>query len=95
MVNNFTLAALETLLVIKFRPTFLALQYQSDYDTIEVVMSSAQFNYLSLNDRVISVFNEISKEMPTLMEETLIVVQPFNSVEIDQVLNDVFESQIK
>ncbi len=62
-MDKIKLAALETLLVVKFRPTFFALTYHEEIDTIEVMISSISFNYLSLTERVISVFNEIYKDV--------------------------------
>ncbi len=87
--NNTILTALESFLVYKFRPTFLALHLVEDYDTIEIVMSANSFNYLSLSERVINIFNEIDKQFPSLMESHLIVLQAFNSVEMDKVMDDL------
>jgi hypothetical protein len=85
------LVALEYLLTIKFRPTFLALHMHEDYGIIEVVISSLSFNYQTLEERLKSIYKEIEKELPTIMEENLIVVQPFDSVQIEMVIQDLYE----
>ncbi len=92
--NNIILAALESFLVYKFRPTFLALTFDEESEIIQVVISANSFNYLSLSERVINIFNEIDKQFPSLMESHLIVLQPYNSIEIEKVLNDLFEDNL-
>lgn len=88
------LAALESLLAIKFRPTFLALTINQDDGIIQVVMSCLNFNHQSINERTISVFNEINRELPQLIDEHLIVLQCFNSEEIERVIDDLFQEEL-
>ncbi len=87
--NSVILAALESFLVYKFRPTFLALTLDEDCEIIQVVISANSFNYLSLSERVINIFNEIDKQFPSLMESHLIVLQAFNGPEMEKVMLDL------
>lgn len=84
-------ASLEMLLVNKFRPTFLALTIDEETGTIQVVMSCIKFNYQTITERTISVFTTIYKEMPNIIEDNLIVLQCFNTVEMNKVLDDMFK----
>lgn len=90
-----TLTTLESLLVSRFRPTFLALTMNDDGDTIQVVLSCNAFNIMPISQRVISVFNEIDKELPHLVSEYLVVLQAFNGEEIERVIDDVFQEAIE
>ena len=90
--NKTILVALEHLLIIKFRPTFLALTYNQDYDIIEIVMSANQFDYMSVSERIAHVFMEIQRNLPQVLKEHLIVVQPFSGEQMEDVLEDLFGS---
>lgn len=92
--DKIKLAALETLLVVKFRPTFLALTLHEEDGTIEVVISCLRFNSMTVSERTISVFNEVFKELPHLIEEHLIVIQCFNGIELERVLSDMFDEEL-
>lgn len=89
--DNTLITALEVLLSIKFRPTFLALTIDTIDGTIEVVMSCKQFETISISERTISVFNEIQKELPLLLQDHLVVLQCFDSKQMEQVLDDLFQ----
>lgn len=89
------LAAIESLICYTFRPTFLALTIHPEFETIEIVMSTISFNYQSIPERVISVFNVIDKEMPHLMESHLILLQTFDSAQMERVLDNLFEEELE
>lgn len=86
------LVALESLLTLKFRPTYFELTIDEWSGIIQGVIVSNQFNLQNLNERVISVFGEIQKNMPTVMEEHLIIMQAFNSVEFEKVIEQYYKS---
>lgn len=94
-LNKWHCAALEQLLTIRFRPTFLALTIDEENELIQAVLSCDKFNYQTVNERTISVFNEIFKEMPSLIEENLIVLQCFSSLEMERVLDDMFTKELQ
>lgn len=93
MYDRTILAALELMFILKFRPTFLTLQMLPTDDIIEVVISCKSFDYQDLSERTISVFNEIWKQFPNLIDEHLIVVQCFSTSEMEKVLDDIFNKE--
>lgn len=85
--------AIEQILIIRFRPTFLALTYDEECDIIDIVISANSFDYMTISERVVRVFNEILKQMPSVKEDYLIVVQAFTGDEILQVLEGLFPEE--
>lgn len=94
-MNNQILAELEYLLTVKFHPTFLALTISPEDGTIEVVMSAYSFNSMTISERTISVFNTIDRHMPATLTEHLIVLQCFSTNQIDDILDDLYQQQLK
>lgn len=89
--SNTITAALESLLIIQFRPTFLALQFHETDGIIEIVMSCLDFAHLSIPDRTTAVFKEIEEHLPTVMQDHLIIAQLFDGAQIEAVLEDMFK----
>lgn len=87
------LVAIEQILIINFRPTFLALTFDEDCGIIDIVISANSFEYMSISERIVRIFNEILKQMPSVKEDYLIVVQAFSGDEIMQVLDGLFPEE--
>jgi len=84
-----TLNQIESLLITKFRPTFLAITYDAHNSTpfIHIVMSSKQFESRTVDERIAQVFNWLHKKDKDIVEKNAIIVEAFDSAE----MRDVFE----
>lgn len=84
-----TINQIESLLVLKFRPTFLAITYNSHDSNpfIHVVMSSRQFDKRTVDERIAQVFNWLHKKDKDIVEKNALVIEAFTSSE----MADVFE----
>jgi len=82
------LKKLEALLISHFRPTFFDIK-QIDENSIHIIISCLQFNYLDIQSRIQDVFNLINSRIPDIMENTLIVVQAYNSEEMNELIGKI------
>lgn len=84
---NEKLADLEAILVKEFRPTFLSLQYEEDEKKpfIHVVISSRQFNELSIDQRVATVYKKVFDSQPDLLSMLPVIVETFTSSEMVEI----------
>jgi hypothetical protein len=89
------LVHLEHVLVTKLRPTFLAVAEVSTDGTVEVIMSCLQFRGRSIQERTGMVFNILKYYLAESMTERLVVVQCFDSTEIDEILSAEFNQSTK
>jgi len=80
---------IETILVQKLRPTFLALNHDvtTGKSFIHVVVSAKSFNRMNVDERIALVFNHLLNSDKDLVEQNTIIVEAFNSSE----MADVFE----
>jgi hypothetical protein len=80
---------IESILVNKLRPTFLALNHDKTTDNpfIHVVVSAKVFNRMNIDQRIATVFNYLLDSDKDLVEKNTIIVEAFNSTE----MADVFE----
>lgn len=80
---------IESILVRKLRPTFLALNHDTTTGKpfIHVVVSAKSFNRMDIDQRIALVFNHLLDSDKDLVEQNTIIVEAFNSAE----MADVFE----
>lgn len=81
---------IEHLLILKYRPTFLHVTQPDKDGDIQVVVSSIIFNEMTVNERIQSIFNLLYKYLGDIMENRLVIVQAFNSEEMEHVIDKVF-----
>lgn len=83
-------ARLEYSLIVYFRPTFLLISDPRINDDVQIIISSIKFNYLPIQGRVAEVFKLINEKCPEILENRLLLVQAYNSQEIEDVLVEIF-----
>lgn len=83
------LNAIETALVSRFRPNFLAVDTVPNQEkpVIHIVISATSFNKRTVDQRIAQVFNCLISKDETLVKENTIVVEAFTSSE----MADIFE----
>jgi hypothetical protein len=84
-------AKLEHCLILTYRPTFLVISKTNLNGVIEIIISSTFFSFLPIQGRISDVFKTIEKYCPDILQEKMIVIQAFNSREINEVLEDTFK----
>ena len=84
-----TLNKIESILVSRFRPAFLALNVVTDKQTsaIHIVISAKSFNKKTVDQRIAQVFNCLMTKDKELVEKNTIIVEAFTSTE----MADIFE----
>jgi hypothetical protein len=89
--TELNIAKLEHAIIIHFRPSFLYIAPPAEGGVIEIILSCQKFNYQNVQERISEFFNLINLKLPGIVEEQLLVVQCYNSSEMEQVLMEVFK----
>ena len=84
-------ARLEYELIIQFRPVFLFISSPSDTGEIQIVLSCVKFNYLTIQERVTEIFKLINLKCPDIIENRLLIIQAFDTKQMEDVLIEVFD----
>lgn len=87
-------ARLEYILCVYLRPTFLIIDEDSAGD-IKVVVSALSFSYLSIEERINKIFVLLREKCPDILEKRLIVVEAYNSTELDDILEQLFNEELR
>lgn len=87
------LVDLEFALCSKLRPTFLTIN-ESDDKTIQIIVSCIQFKNKSIQQRISIIFRLIESYVPDILKDRLIVVQAYDNLEIDNILDDIFSQEL-
>lgn len=92
MEDKHLLLDLEYALCAKLRPTFLAISPDTEFDAVDVIISTQAFTYMTIEKRVNTVFSLIKAHCPAILKEgKLVVVQAFTASEIEELLEDMFK----
>jgi len=81
---------IEHLIILRYRPTFLHVTHPDEDGDIQVVVSSILFNDMSVYERIASVFQLIYKHLGGIIADRLVIVQAFNTKEMENVIENVF-----
>lgn len=73
------------------RPTFLAITEPDEDEDIQILISSNLFNVMDIEDRIEYVFKIIKDHCPEVTSNRLIIVQAYNSEEIEDVIDNIFK----
>lgn len=85
------LALLEYVLVTHFRPTFLHIEPPDMNGDIQIILSCINFQYIPIQKRVTDVFNLINDKYPEILKDRLILVQAYDTIQMEQLLTEVFK----
>lgn len=88
--DNTDLIKLEHLLITHMRPAFLAISYPDESGTIQVVISCFKFEYMDIPKRIKMIFDLINSGAPEIMDSRLILIQAYDSLQMEQVLEEIF-----
>ncbi len=91
--SNNDLTLLENSLILSFRPSFLHITSPDIDNDIQVLISTRHFNAKNVHERIIMVYNLIKKTCPKVLEDRLVVVQAYTPIEMDDVLEYVFNDE--
>jgi hypothetical protein len=86
--NEFDL--LEKYLILSFRPSFLHITNPDENNDVQVLISTRHFNQKTVQERIIMVYNIIKQNCPKILDDRLVVVQAYTPLEMDDVLEYVF-----
>lgn len=88
-------AELEYALSVKLRPTFLIITNPNQHPEgdIYIMISTIAFKNMSVEKRVKTVFSLISKHVPDILEDRLVVIQAYSSDELEDVIEDIFSGE--
>ena len=89
-------AKIEYVLSAYLRPTFLAITRSEDDEDgdIQILVSAHQFSYMTVPERVGHVFSIIQKHCPEAMQNRLLIVQCYDKIELEEVLNEIFNEKM-
>jgi len=90
---KYDLAFLEKTLILKFRPSFLHITSPDEDNDIQVLISARHFLNKSVHERILMITNTIKSECPEVFNDRLIVIQAYSPVEMDDVLDYVFDDE--
>lgn len=82
---------LEKTLILKFRPSFLHITSPDEDNDIQVLISTRHFVNKTVHERIQMVINTIKSECPEAFIDRLIVIQAYTPMEMDDVLDYVFD----
>jgi stress-induced morphogen len=96
MESKELLAELEYALNTKLRPTFLTITDPNldENGDIQILISCIAFKGKSIQERVSIVFNVIKQFIPKLIEDRLVVIQCYDSTEIEEVLDNILDDEL-
>lgn len=83
---------IEHALIMHFRPTFLVVENQNENGDIHIVISCLRFNYLSIQERIIDIYNLLNWKLPDILQQHLVVIEAYNSEEIDLLLEEALKN---
>lgn len=87
------LKKLEYILISHFRPTFLFVDKPNEHGDIYIVISSIRFNYLGVQERILDIFNLLNFKCPDILKEHLIVIEAYNSDQMNEILEETFSNE--
>lgn len=90
---QYDLVVLEKSLILFFRPSFLHITSPDMDNDIQILISTRHFNNKTVQERMIMVYNLIKKDCPTVLNDRLVVVQAYTPLEMDEVLEYVFNDE--
>lgn len=82
--------SLQYILNVYAKPSFLLITNPDENNDIQIVISCGIFKDMEVEDRIDYIFNLIRAYIPDIIKNRLIIVQAFDSEEIIEVLDDVF-----
>ena len=84
-----TLNKIESLIVSKFRPSFLAVDavLSQEKPVIHIVLSAKVFDKKTVDQRIAQVFNLLMTKDKSILENNTVIVEAFTSSE----MADIFE----
>jgi len=88
-----TLKKIEHTLILHFKPTFIWVDLPNEQGDIHVVISCLRFNYLTIQERILDIYNLLNWKIPDILSTHLIVVEAYNSSEMDELLEEAFNEQ--
>lgn len=90
------LPRLEYVLSAHLRPTFLVITDPRDdiNEDIHIVVSAHQFSYMTVPERITHVFKIISAHLPEILQKHLIVIQAYDTVEMEEVLGNIITEEM-
>jgi len=88
-----TLKKIEHTLILHFKPTFIWVDLPNEQGDIHVVISCLRFNYLTIQERILDIYNLLNWKIPDILYTHLIVVEAYNSSEMDELLEEAFNEQ--
>lgn len=90
---QYDLVVLEKTLILFFRPSFLHITSPDMDNDIQILISTRHFNNKTVQERMIMVYNLIKKDCPAVLKDRLVVVQAYTPIEMDEVLEYVFNDE--
>lgn len=87
---------IEYVISAHLRPTFLAITNPEDDENgdIQIVVSAHQFSYMTVPQRVTHVFSILNKHLPEVLQNRLIIVTPYDTIEMEEIINDIFNKEM-
>lgn len=85
---------IEHILSAYLRPTFLAINKNSNNE-IEVIISCIGFKFMSVQERIQHVFSVLKEKVPKVLEENLVIIQTYDSAELDIILDNIFSKELE
>lgn len=82
---------LEYILISHFRPTFLFIEPPNELDQICIIISCIKFNMLPIEGRIAEIFTLLNNTIPDILQRKLLIVQAYNSDEMEEILVDIFK----
>lgn len=90
-------AKLEYILSAHLRPTFFAITKTDEEDPnsdIQILIGAHQFSYMTVPERIGHVFSIIQKHCPEAIQNHLLIVQAYDKIELEQVLDQIFNEEM-
>lgn len=86
-----SLAALESSLIIWYRPSFLHITTPDEDNDFQIVISSEIFLKKSVQERIQMIMSTIDVYHQNLFEDRLIIIQAYTPDEMDEIIEYVFD----
>lgn len=72
------------------RPTFFAVTKPDDDNHIAIVISCLAFRTMNVGERISYLFGLLTKHIPDILEDRLIIIQAYSPKEMEEVLDQIF-----
>lgn len=94
---KYQLADIEYAISVKLRPTFLIITNPNETleNEVQILLSCGQFTNKTIQERVAIVFNLILQYVPDILDEYLVIVQAYSNDEMEILLDDIFQKELR